>query len=69
MGLIWIIGSGVGLLITLAVIIGQRNAREIAWRHIAQERRELNAWELELIEAAEGRGCAACRLRRAGDRR
>ena len=62
-----IAGGGLGLLIGLAVLIGQHQSQEVAWRHIAAERRELNTWEQELIDAAEGRGCPGCRLRYDGD--
>lgn len=57
-------GGGLGLLIGLGVLVGQRQTQEVAWRRIAMERRELDQWERELIAAAEGRGCSACRLRR-----
>lgn len=56
-------GGGLGLMIGLAVLIGQRRTQEVAWRCVAAERRELDQWERELIAAAEGRGCPACRLR------
>ena len=63
----WIIGGGVGVLIVLAVLIGQAQAQDTAWRRIAQERRELDEWERDLIAAAETRNCPVCRLRAARD--
>jgi hypothetical protein len=62
-----VLGCGLGLLIVLAVLIGQQRAQEAAWRAIAAERRELDAWERELIAAAEARGCPGCRLRDDGE--
>ncbi|MBC8091972.1 MAG: hypothetical protein H7Y15_08555 [Pseudonocardia sp.] len=64
-----VIAGGVGLLAVLTVLIGQARAQEAAWRGIARERRELGDWERELIAAAEGRGCPACRLRAEEDER
>lgn len=58
-----ILGCGLGLLIVLAVLVGQQRAQEAAWRVIAAERFELDSWERELIAAAEARGCAGGRLR------
>ena len=68
-GSVWslAVGGGIGLLVVLAVLIGQVQAQEAAWRTIAQERRELDQWERELIAAAESRGCPVCRLRGEGD--
>jgi len=58
----WIIGGGVGVLVILAVLVGQAQAQDTAWRRIARERRELGEWERALIAAAESRGCPACKL-------
>ena len=57
---------GVGILAALAVLIGLADGRaqRRAWARIARHRRELAAWEGELISAAEARGCAACKLLR-----
>lgn len=61
-----IVGTGLGILIILAVVVAQLESRSqsAAWRAIARTRRELADWEGELIAAAESRGCAACRLLR-----
>jgi hypothetical protein len=59
-----LIGGGIGLLIGLAVLVGQAQAQESAWRAIARERRELGAWRRELAAAAESDGCPRCRRRR-----
>ncbi len=58
-----ILGCGLGLLIVLAVLIGQQRAQDAAWRAIAAERYELGSWERDLIAASQARGCPACRLR------
>lgn len=55
-----VIGGGLGLLIGLAVLIGQEQAQEHAWRRIAQERRELGTLKRALIEAAGSPECADC---------
>jgi hypothetical protein len=54
------IGGGVGLLIGLAVLVGQVQAQENAWRAIARERREIGARRRELAAAAESGGCPNC---------
>ena len=55
---------GLVLLLFLAVTVGyaEGRAQRDAWVRIAAERRELWEWEQELIEAAEARGCAGCRI-------
>ncbi|MHA6628328.1 hypothetical protein ACU61A_23055 [Pseudonocardia sichuanensis] len=58
------IGGGVGLLIGIAVLVGQMQAQENAWRAIARERRELGAWRRELTAAAESDRCPKCRRQR-----
>jgi len=58
------IGGGLGLLIGLAVLVGQMQAQENAWRAIARERRELGAWRRELTAVAESDRCPNCRRRR-----
>jgi hypothetical protein len=58
------VGAGLGLLIVLAVLIGQAQAQGNAWRAIARERRELHAWERELHSAAADAECPTCRRRR-----
>jgi hypothetical protein len=60
------IGGGLGLLIGLAVLIGQTQAQEGAWRAIARGRRELGAWERELAAVAQDGECPTCRRRRRG---
>jgi len=64
MMLAWIIGGGLGLLIGLAVVIGQRSAQEHAWSAVAAERRELHEMRVALGTladdlAAEGRRLGA----------
>jgi len=56
--------GGLVLLLVLAVTVGyiEGRAQRDAWSRVAAERRELWAWEQELIEAAEARGCAGCRI-------
>jgi predicted Zn-dependent protease len=54
------IGGGFGLLIGLAVLVGQMQAQENAWRAIARERRELGARRRELAAAAESDACPHC---------
>ncbi|MBW0090024.1 hypothetical protein I4I73_13870 [Pseudonocardia sp. KRD-184] len=46
--------------VRLMLLAQQLTARE---SELAAEHMELEAWERDLIVAAEGRGCAACRLR------
>lgn len=60
------IGVGLGLLLGLAVLVGQMQAQENAWRAIARERRELDSWERSLAAAAESGECPTCRHRRVG---
>jgi hypothetical protein len=57
------IGGGFGLLIGLAVLVGQMQAQESAWRAIARERRELGERRRELAKAESDR-CPDCRRRR-----
>ena len=66
--MVWsvLIGGGLGLLIALAVLIGQARAQDSAWRAIARQRRELDAWERELTAAAVDGECPECRQRRGG---
>lgn len=57
-----IIGGGLGILMTLAVLVGQAAAQDRAWRAIAQERERLAQRKRELIAAAASGGCPCCRL-------
>lgn len=57
------IGGGLGLLLGLAVLVGQVQAQENAWRAIARERRELGSWERRLTAAAASGQCPTCRRR------
>jgi hypothetical protein len=60
-----IIGGGIGILMTLAVLIGQAAAQDRAWRAIARERRTLEQRKQELISAAASGHCPCCRLHHA----
>lgn len=53
MTLALIIGGGLGTLIGLAVVIGQRSAQEHAWSVVAAERRELNALRTSMSALAD----------------
>jgi hypothetical protein len=57
-----IIGGGIGILMTLAVLVGQAAAQDRAWRAIAKERRTLEQRKRELIAAAASGDCPRCRL-------
>jgi hypothetical protein len=65
-GIAFVAVGGIVALVLLAVLIGNTDARaqREAWNRIARRRRELGEWERELIRAAEGEGCPACRLLR-----
>ena len=58
-----IIGGGVGLVVVTALLIGQAQAQNEAWRAIARERRNLAQRRRELISAAASSDCPRCRLR------
>lgn len=51
---------GTAAAVRLMLVAQRLTVRE---SEIAAEQLELEDWERELILAAEGRGCAACRLR------
>ena len=61
-----VVVGGFVALVLLAVLVGSTDARaqREAWNRIAHKRRELGAWERELVRAAESRDCPACRLQR-----
>ena len=47
-----VIGGGIGLLIGLAVLIGEEQAPEEAWIRIARERRRLAEIKREMVDIA-----------------
>lgn len=57
---------GTFLLVTIAALIGLTNARaeRAAWQRLAQQRRDHNSRDRELIRAVGACGGAACRLLR-----